>query len=83
VRDLIAPRFFRVTMTDARKAILAGTPAQREDVIETLRLITRNLSGSRSLLMKWFLLPALRRPALGRMIMKYRVPLARVARLLK
>jgi len=83
VRDSIAPRFFRDMMSDLRKATLSGTPDQQAIALTNLAFITRCLPLRRSLLLRLLLIPALRVRPLARFIMRYRLPLLKLARPLR
>ncbi len=84
VRDYIAPRFFPLVATEMRKAVLEGTRGEQADALDNLALVIGHMPGRRGLLLRTFLLPALRVPALARIVMRYRLPLFAIAsRILK
>jgi glycosyltransferase involved in cell wall biosynthesis len=82
IRDLIAPRFFRSTASELRKAVRKGTPAEQREAYRNLRFITRYLPGSKRLLLQTFVLAPLRIPLVRRFALRFRTPLRSMLRLM-
>ncbi len=80
VRDIIAHRFFRAIMTDARIAILGGTPRHQEEALANLEFVVRLLPDWKRALYGIFLLPLLRRRTTARLLMRYRIVVFRLLR---
>ena len=80
VRDLIAPRFFRLMAAELRKAILKGTRTQQTVALANLAFISGFLRFGMRLPVRLLLLPALRIRPVGRFIMEHRSALAGIAR---
>ncbi len=83
VRDLIAPRFFRLMATELRKAILRGTKEQRTSALANLAFVTEHLRFSLKLPIKVVLLPALRIRPIAKVIMEHRTTLVAILRRLR
>ena len=80
VRNLIAPRFFRMTLTEGRKAILKGTRDQRKFTIASLAFLNGHLPFHLRFIIRLTLLPALRIKPVGRFIMQHRNTFIGIAR---
>ena len=80
IRDLIAPRFFRSTVSELRKAVKTGTKAEQAEAYRNLRFITRHLARRKRIPLQMFVLPPLRFSGLRRLIMRYRNPLRSMLR---
>jgi glycosyltransferase involved in cell wall biosynthesis len=78
VRDLIAPRFFRIMAMELRKAVLTGTREQQIAALMNLAFIVGHLRVGWRLPLRLCVLPALRLPPLARLIMRYRIPISNV-----
>lgn len=72
VRDLIAPRFFRLMAMETRKAIMQGTKEQRRTALGNLRFITGHMPAKHRVPLRFIGLPALRIPLLNRLIIRHR-----------
>jgi glycosyltransferase involved in cell wall biosynthesis len=80
IRDLIAPRFFRSTVSELRKAVKTGTKADQAVAYRNLRFITRHLARRKRIPLQIFVLPPLRFSWIRRLIMRYRNPLRSMLR---
>src|SRR5208282_2284920 len=80
VRDLIAPRFFRSTASELHKAVKTVTQREHTEAFRNLRYITRHLPKRTRIPLQLFVLPFLRVPILGRLIMRYRASLKSMLR---
>nr|WP_294551801.1 glycosyltransferase [uncultured Rhodopila sp.] len=80
IRNMIAPRFFRSTASELRKAVETGTKADQDGAYRNLRFITRHLPLRRRIPLQILVLPALRFSLLRRLIVRYRNPLVSVLR---
>ena len=80
IRDLIAPRFFRSTAVELRKAVKTGTTSEQSEAYRNLRYITAHLPRRSRLPLQILMLPPLRLPILRRLIMRYRNPLRSMLR---
>jgi hypothetical protein len=80
IRDLIAPRFFRSTVSELRKAVKTGTKTDQAVAYRNLRFITRHLARRTRIPLQMFVLPALRLAPLRRLVMRYRNPLRSMLR---
>jgi glycosyltransferase involved in cell wall biosynthesis len=72
VRDLIAPRFFRLMATEVCKATMKGTKEQRKVALTNLAFIAGYLSFIRRFSVRLLLLPALRIRPIARVIVQHR-----------
>ena len=72
VRDLIAPRFFRLMAMETRKAIMKGTKEQRRTALGNLRFITGHMGPKYRVPLRFLGLPVLRIPLLNRLIIRPR-----------
>lgn len=79
VRDLIAPRFFRVMLRELRKALLTGTRDQQTVAVANLAFIIGHLKLSQRLPLRFLVLPALRIPPVAEWIMRNRMLLFNMA----
>ena len=80
VRHLIAPRFFRLTLTEGRKAILKGTRDERKFTIANLAFLNAHLPFHLRFIIRVTLLPALRITPVGRALMRHRNTFIGIAR---
>ena len=80
VRDLIAPRFFKLMTTEMRKAVIKGSKDQRKAALANLKFISGHLRLRLRLPVRLFVLPLLRVKPLAHLIMENRFALAGIAR---
>jgi len=80
-RDLIAPRFFRAMLTDARKAILSGNLVEQREAVANLGFVTRRLAWRKRLPLQTLLLPLLNFRPIARLIMQSRIAAFRLYRM--
>ena len=80
IRDLIAPRFFRLLATELRRATRSGTREQQLSNLANLKFITRHLPGTQRIPLQILVLPALRIPLLARFLMNHSTALATIYR---
>lgn len=80
IRDLIAPRFFRLIAIELRRATRNGTREQQRSTLADLRSIARHLRATQRIPLQVVGLPALRIPPLARFIMGHTAALSSIYR---
>jgi glycosyltransferase involved in cell wall biosynthesis len=80
VRDVIAPRFFRLLTVELRRATRSGTREQQLSTLASLRFVTAHLPAKQRIPLQVIGLPALRIPPVARFLMNHATALASIHR---
>ena len=80
VRDMIAPRFFRVIAAELRRCVLKGNEAGRLEAMNQLSFILGYMRVSFRVPFRLFVMPAMRIPFMLRLMMRCQGPAARILR---